>query len=145
MKNLRTVMRIARHIRRHAVNYHENVYGYSPKFIDLGGWCALTSNVLFEELHRRGIKSTLRWNGDHCFLTYGKWIIDITATQFDANFPKVVKQLRKSNDSQKFWWKEKEKVSTLREREMNDDWAAGAVGDHQKWQDEMRKSFKKMR
>ena len=145
MKNLDTVMRIAKYIRRRTVQYHITKYNYDSHDVDLAGWCAHTTNILFEELHRRGIRSTLRWNGLHCFLTYGKWIIDITATQFDSNQPKVVKVARGSIESNAFWWKETDKASTLKERKASRGWATFPDNWNGEWQKQMRKSLKRLK
>lgn len=138
MKNMPIVMKIARSIRRSAEKHEE----YDP---DLTGWCALTSNILFAELARRGIQSRLIWNGSHCFLTYGHYLIDITATQFDFKLPRVVKRLRSDKTKAISWWREDYWVSTMKDCKTNRDWATGPSRFQKEWQDKMRAHLKSIK
>lgn len=131
-------MRLARSIRCSAERHQKTVYGQSSKEIDLGGWCATTSNILFKELIRRGIRSRLVWNGDHCFLTYGRYLIDITATQFDPKLPKVVKRLRSHTTKALYWWEESNWKNTLAGCKRSRGWAVSYSSYEQFWQDKMR-------
>lgn len=131
-------MRLARSIRRSAERVQNKEYGQPPSEVDLAGWCAVTSNVLFEELTRRGIRSRLVWNRDHCFLTYGRYLIDITATQFNHRLPKVVKKLRSSKTRATFYWVERKSEHTLAGRKKNRDWAASTGSFQQPWQHKVR-------
>ncbi len=59
-------------------------YASSP---DLAGWCSVASQFLAEIATQQGFKVTFVKGlfgdqGDHCWITYGRYIIDITATQF---------------------------------------------------------------
>lgn len=138
MKNMPTVMRIARVIRRSAEQQE-------PYHKSLDGWCVVTSNILFAELCRRGIRSRLTWNGGHCFLTYGRYLIDITATQFDSKLPKVVKLLRHSYYANTSWWQEDESVGTMKNCLLDQDWATSAGIFEKQWQKQIRAHLKTLK
>ena len=53
---------------------------------NLGGWCILTSWVLFHVLRRRGLHPYVCKNHYHAFILCDDYIIDLTATQFNTSW-----------------------------------------------------------
>jgi hypothetical protein len=56
---------------------------------DLGGWCAIASAHLHDQLVERGFSSRIAYNSHHCFVIVGGHIVDITATQFGERYKKI--------------------------------------------------------
>jgi len=54
----------------------------------LGGCCFWASRELFKHLKRLNYRVGLAINDGHCFVIYGNYLIDLTATQF-GSYPKV--------------------------------------------------------
>lgn len=62
---------------------------------DCCGMCVKASDRLAQKLQRKGYPAVVRvsidkWGCGHAFVTVGAWLIDVTATQFLGNAPKVV-------------------------------------------------------
>ena len=96
------ILKTARRIRRE-LSHLRGSWGQ-----DLGGWCAVASGKLFEDLqehHPRFVVVQQEADPDihHCFLQIGKWCLDITARQFFHRLPTV------------WWCEEKSYYSFLRE------------------------------
>lgn len=51
---------------------------------NLGGWCVLSSYVLFHMLKRRGYHPEVCRNHGHAFINLDGWYIDITVSQFNS-------------------------------------------------------------
>lgn len=88
---------------------HEKGYWDST----LGGLCAVASDLLIRTLQARGITSKLvcgnllfndrREGGSHCWVECGGYIVDVTATQFGAQFPEVF-ILSVQNSRHQIYW-----------------------------------------
>jgi len=75
------ILKIAYRVRRECENIQSNNSDCFPP--DLGGLCAISSVKLHKELEKSGIKTEIAITKTHCFLLFkGKYVIDITATQF---------------------------------------------------------------
>jgi len=143
MKNLRTVMQIARAVRREGEAVHKD---WGDEDSDLGGWCAHSSNLLFQELLRRGIQAKLVWNGLHCFVTYGPYIVDITATQF-GKYKKVELRPRQSKNKKTDWWNEDHRVSNEKQYNRGRGWACMPGDDnfYKEWYEKARPRIQALR
>ena len=52
--------------------------------------CAISSATLFEEFKKHNIKSEIIGNSFHCFIRIEDRIVDLTATQFGIQYPKIL-------------------------------------------------------
>lgn len=82
---------VAHDVRHWAEQRARRGHRYGRK--DLCGWCARASAELHGRLARAGIASTLHvHNGgpSHVFVRVGRWVVDVTATQFSQFYDRPV-------------------------------------------------------
>lgn len=85
------IMDIARRVRFWAEElYDEDQKDKAYFYEDLGGMCGIVSTKLCYELQRENISAKIGCNNYHAFVLIGKYILDVTATQFDSKFKKVM-------------------------------------------------------
>lgn len=75
------VVEIARATRRWAMRNRERFDADE----DLGGMCAIASGYMHRKLAKEGIRSRLAINDVHCFVLVGRYLVDVTATQFNGD------------------------------------------------------------
>ena len=75
-KLLRLRRKMQRHVKKNDLPFPSD---------DLGGACGLCSYMAFRMLKEIGYNPILRMNNEHCFLTLGKYYIDLTLAQFFPN------------------------------------------------------------
>lgn len=94
-RDLLRVMNIARGVRRRCEKFADRPSnGYTFISGTLSGMCGTASLALQIAAARRNLVIELIggkfWNGmyweSHCWNTFGKWLIDLTATQFSRNY-----------------------------------------------------------
>ena len=71
---------------------------------DLNGCCFWASRELFKNLKRLNYRVGLAMNEGHSFVIYGKYLIDLTATQFGV-YPKVYIKPRNNRGIWKECWR----------------------------------------
>lgn len=108
---LATIRRIAVYVRKWA---EKNVHKFNT-YDDLSGMCAVCSSMISKLLERRGIAHRIceseGWSGNHVFITVDRMIIDVTASQFNYEFPDVIVMPRKQwremvkLTGDEDWWK----------------------------------------
>lgn len=99
--DLETIRAIATEVRARVSNAAMRFGGFTWGYWDstLGGLCAVASDVLIRAFAARGIEATLvhgkfhcnGWKdgGWHCWVECNGYVVDITASQFGAQFPPV--------------------------------------------------------
>ena len=92
---------------------------------DLCGMCAIAAGKLWRELTKAHIPAQIAYAehfGDgHCFVMVGRYIVDVTASQFGHD--KVV--IRVMNKGLSFYWQPTKmfrSVTALRREQKNDGW-----------------------
>lgn len=81
---------------------------------NLCGFCGIASAKLFQKLKDVNIKTeiclSMMQDGDHCFLLFENFIVDITASQFSLDFQK---KFIFSDTKNHPYWKIKKKFKTV--------------------------------
>ncbi|MEM4258081.1 MAG: hypothetical protein QXL17_02880 [Candidatus Thermoplasmatota archaeon] len=93
VKTLKRIHAVAKKTRKWAESYSFRRF---PS--DLGGMCAIAAAELHTRLKKIGINSTIAVMEDwysHCFVLYGAYVIDVTATQFGITTPVLVEEHKK--------------------------------------------------
>lgn len=80
---------------------------------DLSCMCGIANFELFKRLKRRRFRVFMRSNSIHCFLEWGKYVLDITATQF-GDYPAVAIVDPKARRGEEFWYKRSRRLGNLR-------------------------------
>lgn len=103
--NLSLVRKIAAKVRR---ELFKNRYKYNCYYEDLEGMCAIASYSLFCELNKcsglSGCAIGLALADSHCFVVVNNKIVDITASQFGKEYPKVY--IADVDDDLGCWWQD---------------------------------------
>lgn len=91
----------------HEVREWAEMYAIDHNFPEtLQGLCAIASGEIHSKLKRHDIHTTIRlYEGEllgHCFLRYGDYVIDVTATQFGIKDRIVIEQHHYLPDVE--WW-----------------------------------------
>jgi hypothetical protein len=97
------VTKVAAEIRKWVETTFKTRANFLPS---LEGYCAIASYHLWKALKDKGIQSIFVVNAwdTHAFLVYSGYIIDITATQFSDEYPKVmVKKLASVGKDEREW------------------------------------------
>lgn len=94
---------------------------------NLAGACAVASTYIHESLTKLGIKSSLKCGYNieediyHCWVETAHYLIDVTYTQFDDSFDKVLVISKRSEDYKdllEFW----DDLETVKSSSFFDDW-----------------------
>jgi hypothetical protein len=116
------IRRVASKVRRWVEKYaadDEGYPGYSRFPDDLCGACAIAAGELWKAFNELGVPVTIgvaadSWHDYHCFaIVDGKYIVDVTATQFGK--PTKVAVVRRDRvDSRDYFWVARREHKTLR-------------------------------
>lgn len=123
MDELTRVRRIASNTRKWAEKYRkQEPYGISKS---LGGMCGIAAYELFKRLDKAGLQPKYCFGDGHAFIKCHGHIVDVTATQFYDNHPKVTVRPAKGR-SYSYWKKPLELRSKSRIVEIlrEDEWPA---------------------
>ena len=87
--------------------------------------CAIASAHLFTVLQKAGIDCFIAYNGEHCFVRCGEYLVDITASQFLYNRHKDVEIIKYKNRAKHSYWITRRKyvsIEHLRMTQRNVGW-----------------------
>ena len=107
--NFLTIYNISRKCRKRLEKYAKD-FNFPDNLEEL---CAIASATLFKEFEKHGIKSKIILNPFHCFVKIDDKIVDITASQFGVQYPKIlIKKYEKVEDN--LWWKEEKSFTSIK-------------------------------
>ena len=95
----RVATKVRKHVEEHIAPEMYYIYGTKPETLDC--CCAIASCILFEELKKLGGKVKLHYSNCHVAMSCDGYFVDITAKQFDYDYPKVM--VRKKLPNKYFW------------------------------------------
>ena len=108
------IKHIAENVREWAEEKQKNASEYDACYdwsSDLCGMCAICSYELARRLNRAGFHPKIIVNEIHTFVKVKSYIVDITATQFESDYPKVVIKKEKDTNKLPYYWEEENSFS----------------------------------
>ena len=96
---------------------------YNPH--NLCGWCAISAAHLFRELSKADIAAEIHYVPGHCFVVVDDYIVDVTATQFQA-YENTEVVIAHTKEVEHFWYYKTEKTfdtpTKLRDHQLKQNW-----------------------
>lgn len=147
-KHMKTVLKFARILRRACEEewsqrkWKKAADRPTPEEANLGGWCVLASKTLFLALRARHIPCELRFGSGHCYLVYGDYIVDVTATQFGVKDRVAVVKVEDEATTRNTFWQNYGGVKTVKDLA---GWTGGLHGVYGDFFQKQTRRLKRMR